>query len=245
MGIGVLLRWMNGNLKRCFVHIVERKEHMGKCNLAVSEDMMREQKGIFIPKQDKAKFWSENFEIREYNQIKPRGFLAVDIGAHVGIWTRRLVIDFCKVIAFEPLGKHIECHIKNCEGLEHIELNQVALSNENGHSLITTKDNNSGMSTLLDKKFDRPLPRQMVETRTLDSYNLPKVDFIKMDVEGWEDKVLEGATETILKYRPRMYIEIWPDKYQKIYDILRDDFEYTLQRVGKANYICEPVARIE
>tara|TARA_B100000959_G_C14947751_1_gene610556 strand:- start:1199 stop:1825 length:627 start_codon:yes stop_codon:yes gene_type:complete len=208
--------------------------------------MMREQKGIFIPEQDKAKFWSADFEIREYNKIKPTGYRAVDIGAHVGIWTRRLAVNFCRVIAFEPLGKHIECHIKNCEGLEHIELKQVALSNHNGFKLMTTKDNNSGMSRLGKANFREKIrSHQMVETRTLDSYHLPKVDFIKMDVEGWENKVLEGATETILKYRPRMYIEIFPDKYQQVYDILRDDFEYTLQKVGKANYICEPGARIE
>ena len=202
--------------------------------------MMREQKGIFIPEQDKCKFWGENYEIREYNKIKPMGYRALDIGAHVGIWTRRLAVNFCRVIAFEPLSKHIECHIKNCEGLEHIELHQVALSNRENFNYMVTKDNNSGMSTLLDKTFNKPLPKELVETRTLDSYNLPKIDFIKMDVEGWEEQVLEGATETILKYRPRMYIEIWPDKYQKIYDILRDDFEYSLQRVGKINYICEP-----
>ena len=206
--------------------------------------MMREQKGIFIPEQDKAKFWGENFEIREYNKIKPTGYRAVDIGAHVGIWTRRLAVSFCDVIAFEPLGKHIECHIKNCAGLEHIKLHQVALSNENGHSLMTTKDNNSGMSTLGNAHF-RETDKQMVETRTLDSYNLPKIDFIKMDVEGWEEQVLEGATETILKYRPRMYIEIWPDKYKRMYQHLRWELDYTLQRVGKANYICEPGARIE
>ena len=207
---------------------------------------MREQKGIFLPDEDTAKFWSKNYEIRQYNKVKPTGKLALDIGAHVGIWTRRLANDFDKVIAFEPLKKHIECHKKNCEGLENVTLNEVALSHKKGTNIITTRDTNSGMSTMDEPrwKWKKSFP-QMIESRTLDSYRFPKIDFIKMDVEGWEEQVLEGATETILKYRPRMYIEIWPDKYQKIYDILRDDFEYTLQRVGKANYICEPGARIE
>ena len=79
----------------------------------------------------------------------------------------------------------------------------------------------------------------------MDDIGLSRCDFIKMDVEGWEEQVLEGATETILKYRPRMYIEIWPDKYKRMYQHLRWELDYTLQRVGKANYICEPGARIE
>ena len=102
--------------------------------------MMREQKGIFIPEQDKSKFWSKNFEIREYNKIKPKGYTALDIGAHVGIWTRRLAVDFQEVIAFEPLPKHIECHKKNCEEYSNVVLHKIALSNTNEKKVMTTKD---------------------------------------------------------------------------------------------------------
>jgi FkbM family methyltransferase len=202
--------------------------------------MMREQKGIFIPKQDGAKFWGKNFEIREYKKIAPSGTLALDIGAHVGIWTRRLAVNFSKVIAFEPIPKHIECHKLNCEELDNVVLNEIALSNVNKTQEMSTKDTNSGMSTLETPRWRSTTESMKVETRTLDSYNLPNIDFIKIDVEGWEAQVLEGGLTTILKYRPRMYIEIWPNKYNMVADILEWDFGYTLQLVGKANYICEP-----
>ena len=205
--------------------------------------MMREQRGIFIPEQDKAIIWSENFEKKEYNDIRPHGYRAIDIGAHVGIWTRRLVLDFDEVIAFEPMPKHIECHQKNCEGLDNVELNTVALSNTNGMTVMTTKDNNSGMSTLIDQadlRWRNQKTSVPVETRTLDSYNFPKMDFIKIDVEGWEAQVLKGAMDTILKYRPRMYIEIWEKKYEEISDILEREMGYTLSPINSYNYICDP-----
>jgi FkbM family methyltransferase len=202
--------------------------------------MMREQKGIFIPESDKSKFWGVNYEIREYNKIKPKGFRAIDIGAHVGIWTRRLAKDFCEVIAFEPMPKHIKCHRKNCEGLVSIELNEVALSNVNKTQVMTTKDNNSGMSTLMTPKWKLPKTIVPIETRTLDSYNFPKIDFIKIDVEGWEEKVLKGGMKTILKYRPKMYIEIWAKQYEMVSDILKRELGYTLQKIGKENYLCSP-----
>ena len=208
-----------------------------------SKNMMREQKGILIPEQDKSKFWGVNYEIREYNKIKPRGYRAIDIGAHVGIWTRRLANDFDKVIAFEPMPKHIECHKNNCVGLENVTLNEIALSNVNEQKVMTTKDNNSGMSTLMIPKWKLPKTIVIVETRTLDSYNLSKIDFIKIDVEGWEEQVLKGGMDTILKYRPRMYIEIWPKQYEKISDILWREMGYTLQEIGKENYLCEPGPR--
>jgi FkbM family methyltransferase len=209
--------------------------------------MMREQKGILIPESDKSKFWGKNYEIREYNKIKPRGYRAVDIGAHVGIWTRRLAVDFSEVIAFEPMPKHIECHKNNCVGLENVTLNEIALSNVNEQKVMTTKDNNSGMSTLMTPKWKLPKTIVPIETRTLDSYNFPKIDFIKIDVEGWEEQVLRGGMDTILKYRPRMYIEIWtkegdrmrPANYDKISNMLCA-MQYTLQRIGNDNYLCSP-----
>ena len=205
--------------------------------------MMREQKGILIPESDKSKFWGKNYEIREYNKIKPRGYSAIDIGAHVGIWTRRLANDFDEVIAFEPMPKHIECHKNNCVGLENVTLNEIALSNKNNTQVMTTKDNNSGMSTLMTPKWKLPATIVIIETRTLDSYNFPKMDFIKIDVEGWEEQVLKGGMDTILKYRPRMYIEIWAKQYDKISDILWREMGYTLQEIGKENYLCEPGPR--
>jgi FkbM family methyltransferase len=203
--------------------------------------MMREQNGIFIPEQDKSKMWSKNFEIREYNKINPSGHFAVDIGAHVGIWSRRLAVDFDRVIAFEPMPKHIECHKKNCEEYDNVELKEIGLSDVNEERMMQTKDNNSGMSTLLTPRWKLPSTSVKIQTRTLDSYNLPRMDFIKMDVEGWEEHVLSGARHTIIKHRPRIYIEIWSHQYENLSNILRDELGYSLQEVGRDNYICEPI----
>ena len=170
--------------------------------------------------------------------------LAIDIhvGAHVGIWTRRLANDFEKVIAFEPLKKHIECHKKNCEGLENVTLNEVALSHKKGTNIITTRDTNSGMSTMDTPrwKWKKSFP-QMIESRTLDSYKLPKIDFIKIDVEGWEEHVLEGGMKTILKHRPIMYIEIWDKNLTYISSMLWQKMWYSVHKIDGENYLCEPM----
>ena len=49
----------------------------------------------------------------------------------------------------------------------------------------------------------------MVKTKTLDSFNLSGIDFIKIDVEGYELHVLSGGRETIAKNKPKPHIEIW------------------------------------
>ena len=58
--------------------------------------------------------------------------------------------------------------------------------------------------------------------------NIEKIDFIKIDVEGWEEQVLEGAMHTILKYKPIMYIEIWNKNYKHINNILFQILLYSL-----------------
>jgi len=206
---------------------------------------MRKTNGIFIPEQDKSKIWGKNYEIKEYNKLELHrlsGTVALDIGAHVGIWSRRLAVDFFKVIAFEPMQKHIECHKKNCERLGNVQLNEMALSDSNGSQSMTTKDNNSGMSTLIDTdllKWRKPKSHSLVKTQTLDSMNLPKIDFVKIDVEGWEKQVLEGGKETILKDQPLIYIEIWEKNYARIRDIMQNELGYTIQKVSEINYLCQ------
>ena len=82
--------------------------------------------------------------------------VALDVGAHVGIWSTRLAERFKRVIAFEPVPKHIECWKQNMSKFisEHNEwgnistLETVALGHENGTAVMkvpntTNSGNNS------------------------------------------------------------------------------------------------------
>jgi hypothetical protein len=67
-----------------------------------------------------------------------------------------------------------------------------------------SENKNAGVGRLLR---DTPTEIQ-IKTITLDSLQLSALDFLKIDVEGYEVGVLEGAALTIKKYRPKMWIEI-------------------------------------
>ena len=105
---------------------------------------------IWIPDADGWSSWSLKYEQGQFNKIKKefKGNIAIDVGAHVGIWTLRLSKYFGQVICFEPLLKHIECHNENCKSLNNVILNEVALSNTKRFSVMKTMDNNSGRSSL-------------------------------------------------------------------------------------------------
>ena len=189
-------------------------------------------KRIWIPDDDDWFKWGESYEKKEFHDVMDHisnRDVALDVGAHVGIWSMRLARNFKRVIAFEPVPKHIECWKRNMTKFisEQSEwgnistLETVALGHENGTAPMKVPNTtNTGMASLVYEIFNQKtgdrwvqpewdtFPEIEVETRTLDSYEFDQVDFIKMDVEWFELRVLQGAENTIRKHKPIMYIEM-------------------------------------
>jgi len=121
----------------------------------------------------------------------------IDIGANVGMWTRFLLKDFAKVYSFEPNPLFVECFKRNIETSDRLELHQVGLSNKEH-------------SACFENKTDQVLKNKPGEILclTLDSFGLDQIDFIKVDVDGFEDNVIEGAMDTIQRNAPVINIEM-------------------------------------
>lgn len=128
--------------------------------------------------------------------------LALDIGANVGLWSRDLCEHFDRVIAFEPVADFRQCLIRNVTahnfevracalGEQDTQINMIITAENTGHSHVDTASIGTGSI---------PMYR-------LDSLDLPQIDYIKIDCEGYENTILRGAQETILKYRPVMVVE--------------------------------------
>ena len=185
-------------------------------------------KRIWIPDDDDWFKWGESYEKIEFHDVMnhiSKWDVALDIGAHVGIWSMRLAKKFKRVIAFEPVPKHIECWKQNMlkftdeksEWGNIFILNEIALSDVSGTDMIKIPNvTNSGMASLdftqrqgrwLQPEWD-DFPEVEVEVKTLDSFEFDQIDFIKIDVEWLELKVLQGAVNTIKKHKPIIYIEI-------------------------------------
>ena len=92
-------------------------------------------------------------------------------------------------------------------GQEAIAVGVLSNIKNSGHSKILVDENN------YDGEYD------FVYLYTLDSIlikeNMENITFIKIDVEGYEIEVLEGAVNTIKKYKPNLCIEINEDLYKK------------------------------
>lgn len=167
-------------------------------------------------------------------KINP-GDVVIDAGANIGAYTVRMaekVGGAGFVIAFEPMRETFECLSHNCAEYNHIFVFNKALSNRN--DMVSMEANqNVGMCHV------STIGGSMVETITIDSLGLSKCDFIKMDIEGYEPLALQGAMETIKKFRPKIFIEL-NDGALARYGFKKNDILIPLLEIGYNMELIDP-----
>lgn len=149
---------------------------------------------------------------------------AVDIGCRDGEYTRYLHKDFQHVFCFDYrrrklFHKNVDLskvtHFKCALGEEH-KIEKVS----GGGSITTGK-------IPKEKWYDEQL-------YTLDQFNLSDVDYIKIDVDGFEVRVLQGAKNTILAYEPLLVLEAERGDTSAI-DFCIEHFDYKVSAWDKHN----------
>jgi FkbM family methyltransferase len=137
-----------------------------------------------------------------------RDRLAIDVGANVGTYTEALTRLAKGVVAIEANPTWAKQLSDMFKGVNVI---CAAASNTTGHaSLRIPRDTaHLGMATIEDQNVleNVPVNNVTVDLITIDSLNLENVGFVKIDVEGHEEAVLEGAAGTIQASRPNLLIE--------------------------------------
>ena len=149
-------------------------------------------------------------ETELFRQILRPGDWVVEAGGNIGALTvplGRLVGNQGRVLAFEAQRSVHSVLSANIliNGLEHVWAERVALGASTGSIKVprlelSRVENFGGVSVGGEEGEDCPL-------RTLDSYALERLRLIKIDVEGAESEVIDGAAETIRRLRPILYVE--------------------------------------
>jgi len=126
--------------------------------------------------------------------------IAVDVGANVGLWAKPLTEKFKRVIAFEPLEQVYICLESNVQNL-NVEIYKHALGNVNDKIEMIYDSENTGGS------FVSKVGVGNITIKRMDDLDLPKFGLLKIDCERHELEVLQGAMDTILKYKPIIVCE--------------------------------------
>lgn len=145
----------------------------------------------------------EKRETKVFVDSVHEGDVVVDVGANVGYYTliaARLVGSTGRVYAFEPDPRNFRYLERNVRlnGLDNVILEQKAVSDRSGSIQLFTTDGVHEDSRIFQPS-GRPSVAVDVEAVSLDDYfrdREPRIDFLKIDVQGAEGAIIEGMTET-------------------------------------------------
>lgn len=179
--------------------------------------------------------------------LKP-GMNVVDAGANIGLYTVMASIltgPSGHVYAFEPGKKTFDRLQRNLRlnDCQNVIANNVALANTCGEMILRVDPNHPTFDAhcFVDSLDDAPEINsidEIVKCQKLDNYNLGHIDFIKIDVEGGELALFEGAEQTLLD-SPDVTLLLECTKHRKqvqdfmerlgFHSFLWDDQEHTLK----------------
>jgi FkbM family methyltransferase len=135
------------------------------------------------------------------NLCKKEGVI-FDVGANIGEYSFFLTKNFknSKIYSFEPSKKTFQFLLKNTKNFSLIEPVNIGFGNKKEIKILYSNKKDSAISTLHNRKIGLK-ERENVNIEKLDNFcknrNIEKIDFLKIDVEGNELNILEGAKEML------------------------------------------------
>lgn len=132
--------------------------------------------------------------------------VAIDIGAHCGLWSMQLVKHFALVHAFEPVADHRACFEKNVPA-KNYDLHAYALGDREDGIAMRITPSSSG-DARVDGSGD-------IALAMLDRFDFEMVDLIKVDCVGYELFALKGAEQTLKGWKPVVIVEQKPGRAQQ------------------------------
>lgn len=191
--------------------------------------------------------------------------IVIDVGANAGYFTKIFskLAPQGKVYSFEPgsYARSIITRVVKVHGLSNVTILPYGLGDKAAaHELHLPLKKSGSLGYGLghigdDRRVDaRDTVSEKIDIKTLDDFvaenSITRVDFIKIDIEGWELRALEGAHSTISRHRPVLMLEMIDrflgragDSSRKMWDFLKS-FGYDIYRydeTGRMDFLEAPI----
>jgi len=187
----------------------------------------------------------------------PDGSIVVDGGTNAGFFTIPVAHTTqdrgFRIIAFEPQRQLFQAVSGSLalNGYRHVYLHNVGLGDRPGTAQLPEIDYSvvqdfgtvqlSNDTTITE---DHWMHDRVVNITSIDAMQLPRLDFFKLDVEGYEVPALTGAINTIQQYRPWIWVEYFITGVDPIKQALADLVDYSFYLVDYQNMLVAPRERL-
>lgn len=186
------------------------------------------------------------------------GSIIVDGGTNIGFFSvpvaHRTQGRNISIIGFEPQRQLFQALGGSLvlNGYDHVFLHNVGLAAEPGTAQLPVIDysvaQDFGTVSLSDSATVAEhgwMTKQVVDTVSIDAMALPRLDFFKLDVEGYEVPALTGAIKTIQQHRPWIWVEYFITGTEPIQAALADLDDYAFFVMDYQNMLCAPRERLK
>lgn len=184
--------------------------------------------------------------------VLPEGAVCIDAGANIGLvaipMAQVLKSRGGKVAAFEVQRMlfYALCGAAALNDLDNLFAFHAGLGAEERQESFTQPDygqpQDYGTLSLAKPGQEGD---ETVDIVTIDSLGLPRVDFIKIDVEGMEPEVIAGARQSILDHRPWCWVEYWILGLDKVKQAFAPFPDYEFHVMDDLNVLCAPREKLE
>jgi FkbM family methyltransferase len=150
----------------------------------------------------------------------------VDVGANIGVYAVPLAKRASKIIAFEPHPKTsemLETSVR-LNQLHNVEIIKKAVSDSQQRVLQDISDSFAAYSRIVTDHSKKDPAIIEVESTKLDTAlrSESNVDWLLIDVEGYEVNVLCGAYSILRKFSPKIIVEVQPENVLRVGNLLTD-----------------------
>jgi FkbM family methyltransferase len=156
---------------------------------------------VLLAQSSRGIYWSDGWDVKS-------GDIVLDAGAYVGTYTKHALARGAKlVVAIEPSPASVECLRRNLSS--EIAAGRVVVypkglwDGEQVLPLFVNPSNNAGNSFLPGGVRAGAIPVTTIQ-KLSDELHLPRIDFIKADVKGATERMLQGGHAIIARDRPRL-----------------------------------------
>ena len=191
-------------------------------------------------------------------KIHRRDAVIFDVGGHGGQYAKLFakVARRGKIFSFEPSGYSCSIlrRVISANNLKHVKVLHAGLSDAPGTLTLKTPLKKSGtfrygVASLGDSAWKGVFFKEECPLFTIDGMvkkeNLSRLDFIKIDVEGWELRVLMGGKETINKFYPAILVELVDDNLARANDTLQNSWDQLTEWGYRPMFLTNPKTLID
>jgi len=191
------------------------------------------------------KYFPPDYESDNFHFLKDhckKGDVVIDVGAHIGLFSvcaAQLTGGDGKVYSFEP-APPTNALLKKTVSINHkqniVEPRSEAVAEKEGTTFFYVSDTEGDNSnSLVSYRMDKKLDKVEVKITSVDNFvganKINKINFIKIDAEGYECSVLKGAEQTFKEFRPVGILALHPLGIESNGDSLGEIFDF-LQKIN-------------